>query len=121
MLRPTKRPFAASERGPPARPDLPSEHRRAYYVGEDEGWNFIVFEFMKGSTCDLVEQNGPLPIEDALNYTMQVAEALDHAAGRDVVHPRYQTLERARYSRGGNQAGGHGTGPGIRWNLPPTT
>ena len=60
---------------------------RAYYVGEHEGWNFIVFEFVQGINLrDLVEKNGPLPIEEALNYTLQVAQALDHAAGRDVVH-----------------------------------
>ncbi|MFN0019071.1 MAG: protein kinase domain-containing protein, partial [Pirellulaceae bacterium] len=60
---------------------------RAYYVGEHEGWNFIVFEFVQGTNLrDVVETKGPLPIEEALNYTLQVAQALDHAAGRDVVH-----------------------------------
>lgn len=60
---------------------------RAYYVGEYEGWNYIVFEFVQGTNLrDLVEKQGPLPIEQALNYTLQVAQALEHAAGRDVVH-----------------------------------
>lgn len=60
---------------------------RAYYVGEHEGWNYIVFEFVQGTNLrDLVEKQGPLPIEQALNYTLQVAQALEHAAGRDVVH-----------------------------------
>ena len=60
---------------------------RAYYVGEHEGWNFIVFEFIQGINLrDLVEQRGPLPLEQALHYTLQVAQALEHAAGRDVVH-----------------------------------
>ncbi|MGI8980355.1 MAG: protein kinase domain-containing protein [Pirellulaceae bacterium] len=60
---------------------------RAYYVGEHEGWNFIVFEFVQGTNLrDLVEKQGPLPVAQALNYTLQVAQALDHAAGRDVVH-----------------------------------
>jgi eukaryotic-like serine/threonine-protein kinase len=60
---------------------------RAYYVGEHEGWNYIVFEFVQGTNLrELVEKQGPLPIEQALNYTLQVAQALEHAAGRDVVH-----------------------------------
>lgn len=60
---------------------------RAYYVGEHEGWNFIVFEYVQGANLrELVENKGPLPVEEALNYTLQVAQALDHAAGRDVVH-----------------------------------
>lgn len=60
---------------------------RAYYVGEHEGWNYIVFEYVEGTNLrDLVDKQGPLPIEQALNFTLQVAQALDHAAGRDVVH-----------------------------------
>ena len=60
---------------------------RVHYVGEDHGWNFIVFEFIEGVNLrDLVQQRGPLPLEDALNYTLQVAEALAHSSSRDVVH-----------------------------------
>lgn len=60
---------------------------RAYYVGEDHGWNYIVFEFIEGRNLrDLVEEVGPLSLEDALSYTVQVAEALEHASSRDVVH-----------------------------------
>lgn len=60
---------------------------RVHYVGEDQGWNFIVFEFIEGINLrDLVQQRGPLPLEDALNYTLQVAEALAHSSSRDVVH-----------------------------------
>ena len=60
---------------------------RVYFVGEAEGWNYIVFEFIEGTNLrDIVEARGPLPLEEALNYTLQVAEALDHASNRDVVH-----------------------------------
>jgi serine/threonine-protein kinase len=60
---------------------------RVYYVGEDRGWNFIVFEFIEGTNLrEVVEQHGPLDLEDALLYTLQVAEALDHSSSRDVVH-----------------------------------
>jgi serine/threonine protein kinase len=60
---------------------------RVYYIGEDKGWNFIVFEFIEGTNLrELVEQRGPLPLEESLDYTLQVCEALGHAADRDVVH-----------------------------------
>ena len=60
---------------------------RVYYVGEHDGWNYIVFEYIDG--FDLREQvvrHGPLSLETALNYTLQVSEALHHAVQRDVVH-----------------------------------
>lgn len=60
---------------------------RVYYVGEDHGWNFIVFEFIEGVNLrEAVEIDGPLELERALNYTLQVAAALAHSSSRDVVH-----------------------------------
>src|SRR5262245_59911961 len=60
---------------------------RVYYVGEDRVWNYIVFEFIEGTNLrDLVEGHGPSPLEDALCFTLQIAEALAHSSSRDVVH-----------------------------------
>lgn len=60
---------------------------RVFYVGEDRGVNYIVFEFIEGVNLrDLVDRHGPLPIDEAIDYTLQVAEALDHASQRDVIH-----------------------------------
>jgi serine/threonine-protein kinase len=60
---------------------------RVYYVGEDRGWNFIVFEFIEGVNLrDIVERSGPLSLGDSLYYTLKVAEALAHSSARDVVH-----------------------------------
>jgi serine/threonine protein kinase len=60
---------------------------RVYYVGEDRGLNYIVFEFIDGVNLrDVVERKGPLPLAEALSYTLQTAHALAHASGRDVVH-----------------------------------
>ena len=60
---------------------------RVYYVGEAEQWNYIVFEFIDGVNIrDLVEMEGPLAVDDAVYYTRQVAEALQHAYEREVVH-----------------------------------
>jgi eukaryotic-like serine/threonine-protein kinase len=60
---------------------------RVYFVGEDRGLSYIVFEFVDGLNVRLlVEQKGPLPLAEALSYTIQMAEALAHADARGVVH-----------------------------------
>ena len=60
---------------------------RAFFVGEDRGLHFIVFEFVEGVNVRmLVEQRGPLPLAEAISYTLQIAEALAHADTRSVVH-----------------------------------
>ncbi len=60
---------------------------RVFDIGEDETWNYIVFEFIDGINLrDLVLMNGPMTIDDAVFTTRQVAEALQHAHDRDVVH-----------------------------------
>jgi serine/threonine-protein kinase len=60
---------------------------RVYYVGEDRGLHYIVFEFIEGvNVRDLVDSKGPLPLAEAVSYTLQVADALGHAAQRNVVH-----------------------------------
>ncbi len=60
---------------------------RVFYVGEDRGVHYIVFEFIEGVNLrDLVEDHGPLPLDQALSYTYQIAQALDHASERSVIH-----------------------------------
>lgn len=60
---------------------------RVYGMGEDRGVNYIIFEFIEGVNLrDLVDRHGPLPLDEAIDYTLQVAEALDHASQRDVIH-----------------------------------
>jgi serine/threonine protein kinase len=60
---------------------------RVYYVGEDQGWNYIVFEYIEGVNIrDMVDRKGALSVDEAVSYTLQVAEALAHACQRDVVH-----------------------------------
>ena len=60
---------------------------RVFDIGEDETWNYIVFEFIDGINLrDLVLMNGPMTIDDAVFTTRQVAEALQHAHDRNVVH-----------------------------------
>jgi serine/threonine-protein kinase len=60
---------------------------RVHYVGEDRGIHFIAFEFVEGVNVRvLLEQRGPLPLAEAVSYTLQVADALAHADERSVVH-----------------------------------
>ena len=60
---------------------------RVFYVGEDKGLNYIVFEFIEGINLrEFVEKKGPLPLAEAISYTLQIADALAHACSRDVVH-----------------------------------
>jgi len=60
---------------------------RVYHKGEDQGLHYIAFEFVEGlNVRRLVEQKGRLPLAEAVSYTLQVAQALEHAAGRQVIH-----------------------------------
>ncbi len=60
---------------------------RVYDVGRHDDWHYIVFEFIEGTNVrDLVAREGVLPIDDAVFYVRQVAEALEHAHQRGVVH-----------------------------------
>ena len=60
---------------------------RVYYVGEDRGLNYIVFEYIEGMNVrQLVDRRGPLSLSDAVSFVLQVADALSHASTRDVVH-----------------------------------
>lgn len=60
---------------------------RVHAVGSEDGWHFIVFEFIEGTNLrDVVRTDGPFGVGRALNVAIQVADALEHAADRDVVH-----------------------------------
>ena len=60
---------------------------RVHAVGSDRGWHYIVFEYIEGRNLrDLVQNEGPFAVGRAIDVTIQVAEALEHAAERDVVH-----------------------------------
>jgi serine/threonine-protein kinase len=60
---------------------------RVYTIGHDAGFHFIAFEYIEGTTIrQRVERNGPLPVSESINYTLQIAGALVHAAERGVVH-----------------------------------
>ncbi len=60
---------------------------RVFSIGHDGRYHYIAFEYIEGTTIrQRVEANGPLPVGDAINYTLQIANALVHSSSRGVVH-----------------------------------
>ena len=55
--------------------------------GEEDGRQFIVFEFVDGETLkDLVERGGPMPVRRALELGLQIGRALAFAHQQGLVH-----------------------------------
>ena len=60
---------------------------RVHAVGSENGWHFIVFEFIEGTNLrDVIRAEGPFDLARTVDVAMQVADALEHASERDVVH-----------------------------------
>jgi len=60
---------------------------RVHAVGSDDGWHYIVFEYIEGTNLrDVVINEGPFDLARTIDVTIQVADALEHASERDVVH-----------------------------------
>ncbi len=58
-----------------------------YDVGQEDDLPFIIMELVEGSDLKkIIEQQGPLTIERSLGIAQQVAEGLDYAHNRGLVH-----------------------------------
>lgn len=57
-----------------------------YDVGEQDGHNYLVMEYMEGETLSSRLLRGRLPLEVALRYANEIADALDAAHRRGIVH-----------------------------------
>src|SRR5215475_6616568 len=57
-----------------------------YDVGAHEGLDYLVMEYLEGESLAARVARGPLPIEEALRYAIQIADALDQAHRHGVVH-----------------------------------
>lgn len=55
-------------------------------VGEHEGTNYLVMEHLEGETLAERLSHGPLSVDQALQYSTQIADALDKAHRQGVVH-----------------------------------
>ncbi len=60
---------------------------KVFDVGRFDQWHYIVFEHIEGTNIrDLVARDGVLSIDDAVYFTRQIAEALEHIDSRGIVH-----------------------------------
>ncbi len=55
-------------------------------VGEAEGRDFIVMEYVDGQTLKDRLEHGPLPLKEALQIAIEVAEALEEAHENGIIH-----------------------------------
>ena len=53
---------------------------------EDNGTHFLVLELVEGDTLSDRLEHGPIPVEDALNLALQIADALKAAHDKGVIH-----------------------------------
>ena len=54
--------------------------------GEEDGRQYIVFEYVEGENLKALVSDGPLLVDEALRLGLQVARALDFAHSRGLVH-----------------------------------
>jgi CheY-like chemotaxis protein len=59
----------------------------AHDADEAEVGHFLVMEFVNGrDLASEVQKRGPLPLEEAVNCTLQAARALEYAHGQGIIH-----------------------------------
>lgn len=58
-----------------------------YDVGEDDGLNYMVMEYVEGVTLkEYISENGPFDWQEACNFCIQIGSALAEAHAHDVIH-----------------------------------
>src|SRR5438093_11322415 len=57
-----------------------------YDIGEEDGVQFLVMEYLEGQTLASRLMSGPMPIDRVLRYAIEIADALDHAHRQGIVH-----------------------------------
>lgn len=58
-----------------------------YDVGQEDGVDYIVMEYIAGANLkNIIRREAPFTISRALDYTKQIAEALNHAHQRNIIH-----------------------------------
>lgn len=58
-----------------------------YDVGQDDETHYIVMEYIEGHTLkEVINQQGALPIEEAVRISIQICDALDHAHQNNIIH-----------------------------------
>src|SRR5712691_10239831 len=57
-----------------------------YDVGNQDGVEYLVMEYLEGETLADRVAKGPLPLEQTLRYGIEIADALDKAHRQGIVH-----------------------------------
>jgi serine/threonine protein kinase/Tol biopolymer transport system component len=55
-------------------------------IGKQDGIDFLVMEYLEGETLALRLQKGSLPLEQVLQYAIEISDALDKAHRKGVTH-----------------------------------
>ena len=71
-----------------------------YDIGESNGADFIAMEYVDGELLSKRLASGPLPVREALQAGIQIADALDEAHGRGIVHRDIKSANLMRTERG---------------------
>ena len=71
-----------------------------YDIGEHAGADFIVMEFVEGELLSTRVAQGPLPVREAIDVGLQVADALDEAHSRGIIHRDIKSANLMRTDRG---------------------
>ncbi|GAE24201.1 serine/threonine protein kinase PrkC [Halalkalibacter wakoensis JCM 9140] len=58
-----------------------------YDVGEEGNTYYIVMEYVEGQTLkELIQARGPLPVQEAIDYMVQMLLALEHSHANHIIH-----------------------------------
>lgn len=57
-----------------------------YDIGAQDGTTYLVMEYLEGITLAEKLAKGPLPLEETLNYAVQICDAMDNAHRTGIVH-----------------------------------
>src|SRR6202163_97491 len=57
-----------------------------YDIGHQDGTDYLVMEYLEGETLEQRLRKGPVPLEQVLQYAIEIADALDKAHRKGVTH-----------------------------------
>jgi serine/threonine protein kinase/tetratricopeptide (TPR) repeat protein len=71
-----------------------------YDIGEESGTDFIVMEYVDGELLSSRIAHGPIPVREVIEIGIQVADALDEAHSRGIIHRDIKSGNLMRTERG---------------------
>jgi len=71
-----------------------------YDIGEESGTDFIVMEYVDGELLSSRVAGGPIPVREVIEIGIQVADALDEAHARGIIHRDIKSANLMRTERG---------------------